>query len=257
MNKASAVTKAATPTIHQESVHIRLEEKITLVGNRDGGLQNLEVHGLVTLKITDEKLGRIKLAIDNTDDKGIQLQTHPNVDKKLFLTSGLIALKNPTKPFPMNQDIGVLKWRFQTHDDSFMPLSINCWPNPTGSGCDVNIIYELERTDMELNDVIISVPLPAGVGAPVVSECDGDYHHDSRKCTLEWSLPVIDESNKSGSMEFSISGMPDDFFPVTVSFISKKLYCDIQFRDARQVDDSVPVKYSSEILFYVDKYEIV
>jgi len=41
---------------------------------------------------------------------------------------------------------------------------------------------------------------------------------------------VIDESNKSGSMEFSISGMPDDFFPVTVSFISKKLYCDIQVR---------------------------
>ena len=76
LNKASAVTKAATPTIHQESVHIRLEEKITLVGNRDGGLQNLEVHGLVTLKITDEKLGRIKLAIDNTDDKGIQLQVN-------------------------------------------------------------------------------------------------------------------------------------------------------------------------------------
>lgn len=67
-----------------------------------------------------------------------------------------------------------------------------------------------------------------GVGAPVVSECDGDYHHDSRRSVLEWSLPVIDESNKSGSMEFSISGMPDDFFPVTVSFISKKLYCDIQ-----------------------------
>ena len=68
------MTKAATPTIHQESVHVRLEEKITLTGNRDGGLQNLEVHGLVTLKITDEKLGRIKLAIDNNDEKGIQLQ---------------------------------------------------------------------------------------------------------------------------------------------------------------------------------------
>ena len=68
------MTKAATPTINQESVHVRLEEKITLTGNRDGGLQNLEIHGLVTLKISDEKLGCIKLAIDNTDDKGIQLQ---------------------------------------------------------------------------------------------------------------------------------------------------------------------------------------
>jgi len=50
-------------------------------------------------------------------------QTHPNVDKKLFQASSLIGLKAPEKPFPINQDIGVLKWRFQTQDDSFMPLS--------------------------------------------------------------------------------------------------------------------------------------
>jgi len=50
-------------------------------------------------------------------------QTHPNVDKKLFQSSSLIGLKVPDKPFPINQDIGVLKWRFQTQDDSFMPLS--------------------------------------------------------------------------------------------------------------------------------------
>ena len=68
----------------------------------------------------------------------------------------------------------------------------------------------------------------AGVGAPVVTECEGEYRHDTRKSALEWSLPVIEESNKSGALEFSISGHPDDFFPVNVSFVSKKLYCDIQ-----------------------------
>ena len=68
----------------------------------------------------------------------------------------------------------------------------------------------------------------SGAGAPLVNECDGEYHHDSRKNVLEWTLPVIDASNKSGAMEFSIAGHPDDFFPVTVSFISKKPYCDIQ-----------------------------
>ena len=39
-------------------------------------------------------------------------------------------------------------------------FSVNCWPNETASGCDVNIMYELERTDMELNDVLITIPLP-------------------------------------------------------------------------------------------------
>lgn len=54
------------------------------------------------------------------------LQTHPNIDKKLFGSSSVIGLKNPDKPFPLNQDIGVLKWRFQTQDESFMPLSSEC-----------------------------------------------------------------------------------------------------------------------------------
>ena len=34
----------------------------------------------------------------------------------------------------------------------------------------------------------------------------------------------------SGSMEFSIAGHPDDFFPVNVSFVSKKTYCDLEVR---------------------------
>ncbi len=68
----------------------------------------------------------------------------------------------------------------------------------------------------------------SGVGAPKVSEADGNYHHDHRHSLLEWTLPVIDASNKTGSMEFSIAGHPDDFFPVSVNFLSRKSYCDIQ-----------------------------
>ena len=64
----------------------------------------------------------------------------------------------------------------------------------------------------------------------MVSDCEGEYYHDSRKNMLEWKLPLIDDSNKTGSMEFSINGHPDDFFPVHVSFVSKKSYCEIEVR---------------------------
>lgn len=50
-------------------------------------------------------------------------QTHPNVDKKLFNSTSNIKLKNPEKPFPLHQDVGVLKWRYTTQDESNMPLS--------------------------------------------------------------------------------------------------------------------------------------
>lgn len=255
--KSAALAKAATPAVNQESIHMRMEEKITLTAGREGGLQNLEIHGLATLKITNDKVARVKIAMKNTDTKGAQLQTHPNVDKKLFQASSVIGLKNSEKPFPLNQDIGVLKWRFQTQDDGFMPLSINCWPNEVGNKCDVNIEYELEREDMELNDVVITIPMPSGAGSPVVNECEGEYRYDNRKNILEWRLPVIDSSNKTGSMELSIGGHANDFFPVNVSFVSKRLYCDIEVEGISMVDTDAPAKYSSEVIFYVEKYEIV
>jgi len=38
-------------------------------------------------------------------------------------------------------------------------VSVNCWPNESGNGCDVNIEYELEQPSLELNDVLISIPI--------------------------------------------------------------------------------------------------
>ncbi|KAH6931025.1 hypothetical protein HPB50_021350 [Hyalomma asiaticum] len=141
-----------------EAVNLNIEEKVTLTALRDGGLQNLEVHGLVTLRITDEQFGRIKLIFENHDDKGVQIQTHPNIDKELFKSSQQVGLKNPAKPFPVNSDVGVLKWRFQTQDEKMVPLSINCWVSEAGgNNCDVNIEYELEQEQLELNNVVVNV----------------------------------------------------------------------------------------------------
>ncbi|XP_008943979.1 PREDICTED: coatomer subunit delta, partial [Merops nubicus] len=238
-------------------VHMKIDEKISLTCGRDGGLQNMELHGMIMLHISDEKCARIRLHVENEDKRGVQLQTHPNVDKKLFTAESQIGLKNPEKSFPINSDVGVLKWRLQTTEESFIPLTINCWPSESGNSCDVNIEYELQEESLELNDVIITIPLPSGVGAPVIGEIDGEYRHDSRRNLLEWCLPVIDAKNKSGSLEFSITGQPNDFFPVHVSFVSKKNYCNIQVTKVTQVDGNSPVRFSTETTFLVDKYEIL
>lgn len=62
----------------------------------------------------------------------------------------------------------------------------------------------------------------------MIGDLDGEYKHDSRRNILEWCLPVIDANNKTGSLEFSVAGQPNDFFPINVSFVSKRNYCDIQ-----------------------------
>ncbi|KAJ8267041.1 hypothetical protein GJAV_G00137630 [Gymnothorax javanicus] len=255
--RPSEASKALPPPVNMESVHMRLEEKISLTCGRDGGLQNMELLGMITLRVSDEKNGRIRVHVNNNDKKGVQLQTHPNVDKKLFTAESVIGLKNPDKSFPLNNDVGVLKWRLQTTDESLIPLTINCWPSESSTGCDVNIEYELQEEGLELNDVVIAIPIPAGVGAPVIGDLDGEYRHDSRRNILEWCLPVIDVKNKTGSLEFSVAGQPSDFFPVIVSFVSKSNYCDIHITKVSQVDGDSPVRFSMETALVVDKYEIL
>jgi len=253
LNKSSPA-----PSVPTEAVHVALEEKIMMTVGRDGGLQGLEVLGFLTLRVADESLGRIRLELQNTTNKAIQLQTHPNIDKELFKTRSVIGLKNPAKPFPVNTGVGVLKWRFTSSEDSDIPLSINCWPSDNGSGgCDVNIEYELENTELELQDVVMTIPVPHGVGAPNVAECDGDYTMDNRRSALLWQHPLIDSNNKSGSLEFSVGGSPDDFFPVTLAFNSSKSFSGIKVLDCVEVDSGAPVKHSTNTTFFAEKYEVV
>ncbi|XP_053947764.1 coatomer subunit delta [Anastrepha ludens] len=254
---AVAKTKISSD-IPTESIHLKMEDKLTVRLGRDGGLQQFELSGLLTLRISDENFGRIKVQLRNNDTHGIQLQTHPNVDKELFKTRSIIGLKNPAKPFPLNTDVGVLKWRFITQDEAAIPLTINCWPSENGEGgCDVNIEYELEAQHLELQDVSITIPLPMNV-QPSVAEYDGTYNYDARKHVLQWNIPIIDANNKSGSMEFSCnSSIPGDFFPLQVYFVSKTPYAALNATDVFLIDDDSSVKYSTEAMLFVEKYEIV
>ncbi|KAL0273968.1 UNVERIFIED_CONTAM: hypothetical protein PYX00_006517 [Menopon gallinae] len=259
LKKSNVISgKLPPPMENVEDVHLRQEERLSLKVGRDGGVQSLELHGLVTLRIADERWGRIRVQLENKDERGIQLQTHPNVDKELFKLKSQIGLKNPLKPFPLHTDVGVLKWRYQTQDETSIPLTFNCWPSENADGgCDVNIEYELEHEHMELNDVSIVIPLPLG-SSPVVSECYGDYCYDARKNILLWTLPIIDSSVKSGFLEFSVpSSVPSDFFPLNISFTSKTSYADLKITDVQLVEDGTPVKHSIETVFMVEKYEIV
>jgi len=242
-----------------ENVHLKVEEKITLTAGRDGGLQNMEVLGITTLRVQDESCGLIRIQFENDDKRGIQMQTHPNVDKELFKNKCQIGLKNPQKPFPVNTDVGVLKWRYQTTDEAQIPLTINCWPSENGSGgCDVNIEYELQSKEFELLDVIISIRLPAGGGAPVIAECEGEYLYDHRRNLLLWQLAVVDSSNSSGAMEFSVpAAIASDFFPVQVSFQSFQSFARLTVTEATHLSTGAPVKHSVETTFATEKYEIV
>ena len=78
--------------------------------------------GSLNLKVTDEKFGKIKIQLINKAKKSMNFQIHPKVDEELFRSENQIGLKDPTKSFSNNTDVCVLKWRYETENESSIPL---------------------------------------------------------------------------------------------------------------------------------------
>lgn len=252
---AAAAAQYVPPT---QSVHLATVEKLSLTVNRDGGIQSLEVKGDLMLRITDSARAAIRLAVStgDADKNGIQFRTHPNVDRTLFSTQGLIGLKDPKRPFPTGNPLGVLRWRFVTKDESKAPLLINCWPSDNGDESVVNIEYEL-GANKELRDVVISIPLGSST-QPTVSQCDGEFVYNARTAAVEWRLALIDQSNPQGSLEFSTGSVdPNTFFPIDVSFSSKYTYAPVQVSQVTMNTSGEPVEYGHEVSLVPEKFSIV
>ena len=53
-----------------------MEEKIMMSADRHGGLQNLEVRGIILLRITDPEFTKIAISLANNDQRGFQMQVN-------------------------------------------------------------------------------------------------------------------------------------------------------------------------------------
>ncbi|CAI9267995.1 unnamed protein product [Lactuca saligna] len=204
-----------------DPITLTTEEKLSVTLKRDGGVSNFDVQGTLSLQVLNQDDGFIQVQIASGDNPEIKFKTHPNINKELFSNENILGLKDPNRPFPAGQSgdgLGLLKWRLQSKDESDVPLTINCWPSVSGNETYVNIEYEASSM-FDLQNVVISVPLPALREAPNVKQIDGEWRFDSRNSMLEWSIVLIDDSNRSGSMEFVVPSVDSSaFFPISVRF---------------------------------------
>ena len=86
----------------------------------------MELKGDMNLQISDPALAHVRLVLaPPTTDFGstLQFKQHPNVAKFTPGQERTIALKDPTRAFPVGQSLAVLKWRFTGTDESYVPLS--------------------------------------------------------------------------------------------------------------------------------------
>ncbi|KAI5114784.1 hypothetical protein M0805_005528, partial [Coniferiporia weirii] len=154
----------------------------------------------------------------------------------------------------------VLKWRYSGKDESFIPLSINCWPTPSNDGtCEVNIEYELENDKVELHDVVISIPLPTG-SYPTVASHTGSWSLNASTHSLDWAVPLIsaEADTRSGALEFAVGG--DDagtFFPVHVAFIAQGSLAGLRVGSIARVDNGEDIVFSQEATLSTEEYLVI
>ncbi|CAL5393796.1 unnamed protein product [Camellia sinensis] len=80
-----------------------------------------------------------------------------------------------------------------------------------------------------MQNLVISVPLPALREAPNVKQNDGEWRYDSRNSILQWSILLIDNSNRSGSMEFVVPPVDASvFFPISVRFTATSTFSELK-----------------------------
>jgi len=254
---AAPVAGPAAVAVPVESVSIDIEEKLMVTLKKDGGLESMEVQGTMALEVANEEEAFIRVQIATGDNKGFQFKTHPNIDKALHMRENILGLKDPNRPFPTGSPLGVLKWRMQTSDESMVPLSLNCWPSTSGDESYVSIEYE-STSKFDLQNVVITVPLPPLREPPTVNQVDGDFQYDPRRSVLDWSIDLIDNTNRNGSLEFVVPATDTDgFFPIECSFGSKQTFCDVKVVGVTTIEDGTPAKYTHSTNMVVGQYAVV
>lgn len=256
-NTGAAAAVVAAPTTPSQPISIVIEERLTCSLTQEGTLQSFEVKGTLSLTANDEEHAKCKLLMpkDAPSPSGTTFQVHPKVQKADWESSGVLALKDVNAGFPVGRPVGVLRWSLNSNDESLVPIVINCWPEDEGDSINVNIEYTLQR-NIELHNVQITIPLGTAA-APQIVSIDGTHSHNANAEAMTWDLPMVDSSNKTGTLEFNINSRDASaFFPITVAFNSKNLYYDVPSCTVKHLETEAPIGFSTTKALSADSFRI-
>jgi hypothetical protein len=241
----------------REPIHVTIAETISAALTREGALKSFEVKGDLQLRISDPSFTKVKLALLANPTHGAQFRTHPNVDKAAFTNASAIQLKDPSKRFPANNAIGVLRWRVAgsgADNADILPITFTVWLNRGPESITVTVEYELTGSD-PLRDVVVTIPY--GTTEPVVSSFDAVYEVSGD--SFDWNIGSVDESNASGSFEFESAGDSDEneFFPMSVRFSRANPFVEVDVTDVSLLEmEGESTGFSKDVKCTTDGYLI-
>jgi hypothetical protein len=252
---APTEVEPAKPVV-QHPVMLQIVERVNAKLTREGTPELIDIKGSLTLTASNDDAGMcsVKLNLPSNANQ-FAFVTHPKINKALFDKSAFLQLKDTTKGFPSARPVGILRWSYAGAIDQMIPISINCWPEEESrSQMNVSIEYAV-NVDIELHNVQIEIPLGTS-DAPRILNIDGSYKHNAANQKLIWTIDMIDRSNQSGSLEFTIAqNKSDAFFPVEVKFVSHQLFCPMDVATVSSAEGA-PLQYGLTKNMATEEYVI-
>merc|ERR1719181_538312 len=254
--KASAAAAAPARPVVTGDLELALDEKITCVATRDGGMSSLRIQGVLNLTAHSDAAQMATIQFGHSELAGMQLQSNPCLDRK-SLGNGIIKPKSQARHFAVGKSLGVLRWRCATKDEELLPLSINCWAEPSGGKkMTVSLEYNLENTAMELHNVLIAIPLESDNAPDVDESHDGIYRFNKADGGIEWRFDIISKDNPSGTIEFLCDVSDEEsLFPLNITFSSRYNYMGFSVTSATS-DSGDDLRCSTQQSLSVKQYTV-
>jgi hypothetical protein len=135
--------------------------------------------------------------------------------------------------------------------------SVNCWPTPSNEGtCEINIDYELDNPEIELHDVVFSIPLPSGE-TPSVTSHTGEWSVDHDTNSLQWSVGTVSAAESTGALEFSVNTADvEDLYPVQASFVAATSLAGVLASTVTLSESGADVGFSQDAVVSTKEYQV-
>mmetsp|Transcript_22613 Transcript_22613/g.52725 ORF Transcript_22613/g.52725 Transcript_22613/m.52725 type:complete len:526 (+) Transcript_22613:97-1674(+) len=197
-----------------DPVGVSIEEKITANMQLEGGLVGEAVcvgeFQVTVLDAAKADLVCFKLA---KQDPEFKYKVHPSLNKASH-ASNVLEVRDG-KPYKANQPQTLIKWRGASTDESYLPISFSCWPNPTADSTNIVLEFELTDDSVSLEDVHVRFPAAPSARASIASAEPGEAWYDAAAQQVHWHIPVIDSSEGTGTLEFNAAADTASLMPYT------------------------------------------
>jgi hypothetical protein len=233
-------------------LEVEVVERLTMRCNNDGALLGLELSGELLVTCYHESASRASLVIEHAKLDDFVFRLHPNMDRSAYPANMVLQLAS-NKTYPLETGLALLKWRWSSKKEEDIPLVINLWPSSGANQTTVPVEYS-KRVDFQLEDVQISIPVNSN---PQVNTEQGSSKYDSHKGVLNWNIPLIDQDNENGTLEFTLfnKAAPSSFFPVNVSFKARSSFAKLLVQQVLSPEDTpIPFNFTQSLL--LETYQI-